>query len=266
MREYYYSDGKDRFGPLSFDGLKDKGISKTTLVSHDGLPDWRPAKDVNELSSWFEADPIESVVSEKKPIVHEKRPYTLFVAVNPISNSFQDEPIIDGYSPPSEEMAMPEAKKDDSTNDHDDTNTPEPDLEFFKIGEEDSSATNVLSDSRMVKREMFSGLFSFQGRIGRTEFGLSVQLCVVLYAFALVLQFSLYQYSDQYSLPGILAQFVILNLIMCYILIAQSAKRCHDLGHNGWWQFIPLYFFWLLFQDGQSGANEYGENPKGESS
>ena len=48
-----------------------------------------------------------------------------------------------------------------------------------------------------------------------------------------------------------------------------SVRRLHDLGKTGWWlliAFIPLvglivliYFF---VQEGDSGSNEYGPNPK----
>jgi hypothetical protein len=42
----------------------------------------------------------------------------------------------------------------------------------------------------------------------------------------------------------------------------QYLKRCHDLGNSGWFQIIPFYGLWMIFQDGVSGVNQYGENPK----
>jgi len=50
---------------------------------------------------------------------------------------------------------------------------------------------------------------------------------------------------------------------LLWFLWAQGAKRCHDLGKNGWWQIIPFYVLLLVFQDGQPGLNKYGFNPKG---
>ena len=49
---------------------------------------------------------------------------------------------------------------------------------------------------------------------------------------------------------------------MCYILFAQTAKRCHDVDKSGWYQLIPLYFFLLFFEKGDKEANQYGESPE----
>ena len=53
--------------------------------------------------------------------------------------------------------------------------------------------------------------------------------------------------------------FLVLLIPMYWIFFAQGAKRCHDLGHSGWFQLIPFYFLWLLFAKGNLEANEYGE-------
>jgi hypothetical protein len=53
MSQYYYTDGKERFGPFSLEELKDKSIAPTTLVWKEGLPDWVSARDLTDLESLF---------------------------------------------------------------------------------------------------------------------------------------------------------------------------------------------------------------------
>lgn len=57
---------------------------------------------------------------------------------------------------------------------------------------------------------------------------------------------------------------VLLFIPLVYFIFAQGAKRCHDLGKNGWWQFVPFYAFWLMFENSEYEENEYGLNPKDE--
>lgn len=100
---------------------------------------------------------------------------------------------------------------------------------------------------------MFENSFSFDGRIRRTEYGISVIIYVVI---AVVINLIAKANRD--------ASFVFIFYIPAlWFLWAQAAKRCHDVGNSGWWQLIPLYGLWLLFQEGELGQNQYGNNPKG---
>lgn len=99
-------------------------------------------------------------------------------------------------------------------------------------------------------KSMFQNPFSFNGRIRRTEYGIS---------------FILYIIAANIVSAGVAEGMGILALgyiPLLWFLWAQGAKRCHDLGNSGWWQIIPFYVFWLLFQNGVHGSNSYGENPK----
>ena len=93
-------------------------------------------------------------------------------------------------------------------------------------------------------------LFSFKGRIRRRDYW--------LISFGVGLGLSL---AEIFAETQPLLYFIIF-IPLFWISIANGTKRCHDLGHNGWWQLIPLYCLWMAFQDSQSEPNEYGANPK----
>jgi uncharacterized membrane protein YhaH (DUF805 family) len=99
---------------------------------------------------------------------------------------------------------------------------------------------------------MFKNPFSFNGRIRRTEFGLSFIIYIIIYIMIL----SSVDKSRETS-----STFLIF-IPLIWFLWAQGAKRCHDLNRSGWWQIIPFYFLWLIFQDGDMWPNQYGYNPK----
>lgn len=103
---------------------------------------------------------------------------------------------------------------------------------------------------------MFKNPFSFEGRIRRTEYGLSVIAFSVVNA---IFQVMTQEGADQIYLIIMLLVYI----PMFWFLAAQAAKRCHDRGNSGWYQLIPFYGFVLLFGEGDDGYNEYGPNPKG---
>jgi len=57
MTQYYYTDGKERFGPYSLDELKNKSITQETLVWKEGLVDWVPARNLADLQALFQTIP-----------------------------------------------------------------------------------------------------------------------------------------------------------------------------------------------------------------
>lgn len=99
--------------------------------------------------------------------------------------------------------------------------------------------------------------FSFKGRVRRTTYWITYTIC----------SFIMYILTEAAALgfeEGGWLIFLLIYIPMYWVFIAVHAKRCHDLGHSGWWMLIPFYSLWLAFQNSQSGDNEYGPNPKGE--
>jgi uncharacterized membrane protein YhaH (DUF805 family) len=111
---------------------------------------------------------------------------------------------------------------------------------------------------------MFKNLFSFEGRIRRTEYGLSILL---FYGYTFLAGFIIGfvgVFLGYTPTSGLGLGLIYISLIPGYwVLLAQGAKRCHDRGNSGWYQIIPFYVLWMLFADSINGPNEYGPNPKG---
>lgn len=108
-------------------------------------------------------------------------------------------------------------------------------------------------------RGMFRRPFSFEGRIRRTEYCLSVLLYyAAIYGAAFFID--LFAFVGDRDLSMIL--FFLFFIATYWFLIAQGCKRCHDLGHSGWWQLIPFYMLWMMFAPGDKGTTGYGTSPK----
>ena len=61
MTYYYYTDGKERYGPFTIDELRDRIITPETLVWKEGMSDWSPAKYLRELDVLFYTTPLTSI-------------------------------------------------------------------------------------------------------------------------------------------------------------------------------------------------------------
>lgn len=99
----------------------------------------------------------------------------------------------------------------------------------------------------------FRSFFSFSGRIGRKTYGLSLMLCIFLSILILV---SILQTK------GNTAFLAFLYIPIIGLVLAQGAKRCHDLGNSGWFQWIPFYYLIMLLKEGTKEPNHYGVSPQ----
>jgi len=98
---------------------------------------------------------------------------------------------------------------------------------------------------------MFKNIFSFSGRIRRSEYWLTgpfiwlIMIPITIFAAASV----------------VLIFFI--WIIPFWISLAATVKRSHDLGNSGWLILIPIYNpFFLAFGGSQTFTNNYGPNPK----
>jgi len=65
MKKYFYSEGKEKHGPLSLEELKQENISKETLIWFEGLDDWKPAEELDEMKPILELQPPPILIEEK---------------------------------------------------------------------------------------------------------------------------------------------------------------------------------------------------------
>ena len=99
---------------------------------------------------------------------------------------------------------------------------------------------------------MFKNSFSFDGRIRRTEYGISL---IIFYISLQIISFLIAETKKLEILE-------LLFIPLIWFIAAQGSKRCHDKGKAGWYQIIPFYVFALIFTDGDNRENKYGLNSK----
>jgi len=108
---------------------------------------------------------------------------------------------------------------------------------------------------------MFKKPFSFKGRISRAESWTTLLIAILVSIADRYITW--YIDANNPEEQGFVYKLILFaaHLPIYYFFIAQNAKRCHDLNKSGWWQLIPFYGFWLLFEAGKTEDNKYGVSP-----
>jgi hypothetical protein len=74
MRKYFYTDGKTKFGPFLIDELKDKNLTRESLVWYLGLQAWTSISELEELDEVVKTIPPPIVKSTDPHIVSQSIP------------------------------------------------------------------------------------------------------------------------------------------------------------------------------------------------
>lgn len=134
--------------------------------------------------------------------------------------------------------------------------------------------------------KMFSRWYKFTGRIGRLEFGLTIIIGILIYAFSLgfILQRVGGTLANQ-PIESIILAFILISILPLFLIGAASCKRANDCGKSPAKYlatpvvvgiillfrgsspiglFGAIVFGWgsLIFYKSVEGANEHGSQPK----
>ena len=76
MKKYFYTNGKDKIGPFTFEELKKQNLSRETKVWFYGLDNWTTLSEVEELNSITSSVPPKLKISKPKEIQNTIKPKT----------------------------------------------------------------------------------------------------------------------------------------------------------------------------------------------
>lgn len=112
---------------------------------------------------------------------------------------------------------------------------------------------------------------NFEGRARRKEYWMFILFNSIFFITAIIIDNIL---GITYSRDIFYGPFYTLYVLAVFIPgLAVSVRRLHDVGKSGWYYLIiliplagPIWFLILVATDSNPGENEYGINPKSESS
>jgi uncharacterized membrane protein YhaH (DUF805 family) len=106
---------------------------------------------------------------------------------------------------------------------------------------------------------MTDNLLSFEGRMRRKHYWISAVLTPIIALIAILLIVAI---AAAISRPIAVVLMIGFAVVFIWHELAESTKRCHDIGLSGWFQLIPFFGLVLLFKAGDAGPNKYGPDPK----
>jgi uncharacterized membrane protein YhaH (DUF805 family) len=129
-----------------------------------------------------------------------------------------------------------------------------------------------------IKSVLMVNYFNFSGRARRSEYNYFFLFNILIAVGFTVIANLLASNADNFfsaltSLKWLVAIQAIVNLLLLMPSISVGIRRLHDINKSGWMIptfiiisifVIPLFvmLYWLIFKEGDSGSNNYGDPVK----
>ncbi|OIQ28814.1 MAG: DUF805 domain-containing protein [Bacteroidetes bacterium MedPE-SWsnd-G2] len=104
---------------------------------------------------------------------------------------------------------------------------------------------------------------NFNGRARRKEYWMFLLIHLITYFSLAIIQTVSILNNGPTLLFSLLTAIYLIGIIIPSIAVA--VRRMHDVGKSGWYILIPVYSLVLAVTGGDSGPNNYGKDPKGNS-
>ncbi|MGE7994192.1 DUF805 domain-containing protein [Pseudomonas sp. NPDC089554] len=101
--------------------------------------------------------------------------------------------------------------------------------------------------------EVMKKYATFQGRARRKEYWLFLLVSTLISFFIGFVE-------GLVGAPQFLSS--LFSLVVLLPGIAVAVRRLHDSNHSGWWLLVPIVNLIFMIQEGTSGANRFGADPK----
>ncbi len=109
---------------------------------------------------------------------------------------------------------------------------------------------NIISKSVDQNNQQLKGktnIFLFEGRVNRKEYFVTIIGIILIFSTA----FYFCEISENYHINAHWGNKIelVLIIILPYIFLTQSVKRCRDIGKSLWFLFVPIIsIIYLLLQ------------------
>jgi uncharacterized membrane protein YhaH (DUF805 family) len=261
-KQYYFFNGTEQIGPLSYSDLQSKNPTPEMLFWYEGLPTWKKGAELPELAGLFNrmppplSTPTNPVYNQPPFTGQQSQPY------NPQQVPPYNNPNPQYQNPnPQYQQSNPNYQNPNPQYQQPNQNYQNPNPQYQQYGHTQLRPTPPVYEWYIMAWQKYA---QFTGRARRSEYW-------YFFLFHLIISFVLiyiggsrgnYYNGEYYGTRSYGMLYNVYQLAVLLPALAVGVRRMHDVGKSGWFLLIPIYNLILACTEGDRGPNQYGADPK----